>query len=117
MGGGPSRLYLKNVDNETSQMVEEVGDPNIYNVTINAPNTEYSQALPTGTRKVKVKMRGLNAPLKFSWTLGESGTKYITIPYGSTYPMEGLKLSGKTLYFQTAKTSTPYVVEIEAWTK
>jgi len=117
MGGGPSRIYLKNVDNETSQMVEEVGSPIVYNVTINAPDTEYSQALPEGTRKVKIKMRELTAPLKFAWVTGESGTNYITIPYGATYPMEGIKLSGKTLYFQTEKTSTPYTVEIEAWTK
>ena len=118
MGGGPSRLYLKNVDNETSQIVEEVGAPTIYNVAVTLNNTEYSQALPDKTRKVKIKMRGINADLKIAWASGESGTIYVNVPRGMVWVEDGLKLATPTsIYFQTAGTSTPYTVEIEVWTK
>jgi hypothetical protein len=118
MGGGPSRIYLKNVDNETSQMVEEVKTPTIYNVSITAPNTEFSQSLPDKTRKVKVKMRGIGADLKIAWASGESGTTYIQLPRGMVWVEDGLKLATPTsIYFQTPNTSTPYAVEIEVWVK
>ena len=73
--------------------------PAIYNVTMTLADTEYSQALPTGTRALTFKNRGLY-DVKFSYTNGASGTTYITIPAGMYYYEEQVNLTTKTVYFQ-----------------
>ena len=85
----------------------------IYNVAITDADTEYSQALPKGTKKVLLKLRSGVAALKLAYTVNESGTNYITIPVGSTKYLEGVWLSNFTLYFQSPNAAQ--VLEVEIW--
>lgn len=85
--------------------------PKIYNVAVATANTETSQTLSVGIKKFTIFVRGL-ATLKLSFTSGQSGTNYITVPAGSAYHADELKFSG-TLYFQTTKDTQ--TVEITEW--
>lgn len=89
--------------------VEAATVANVYNISVLLANTEVSQALATGTKKITIKVRG-NSTLKLSFS---SGGPYITIPQGATWSNDGLNFNG-TLYFQTTKPSQ--IVEIEEWT-
>ena len=85
----------------------------IYNKSMSSANTEYSQALPDGVTKIDVKLRAQNALLKIAFTSSESGTKYITIPYGSSFHLENTNLNNIVLYFQSPSASQ--VCEILYW--
>lgn len=87
-------------------------EPAIYNVSVPLANTEVSQALSPSTKQFLIKVRG-NATLKVAYTLGESGTNYITIPKGSVLVETGLDFTG-TIYFQCDQASQ--TVEIREWT-
>ena len=87
--------------------------PTIYNVNLTTVNTEYSQALPSGTKKVDIKLRGLGALLKIAFTSGASGSTYITVPYGASLHLEGVNLTGITVYAQSSTASQ--VLEIVSW--
>jgi len=112
-GGGPSRVWIKNKNNQTINPVEVAKTPTIYNVAMTAANTEYSQALPTGTKKVDIKLRGTTALLKIAFAVGKSGTTYITIPFGSSLHLEGMDLTGVTVYAQSPTASQ--TLEILCW--
>ena len=84
----------------------------VYNVTCVSANTEYSQALPSGCKKFTLKCRQAR-DVKATLVSGESGTKYLTIPSGSSWSEDSLNLSGKSLYFQTGNANS--IVEIVAW--
>lgn len=90
--------------------------PIIYNLELTNLNTEYSQVLPVGTRKVLIRGRN-GAAIKLAYVSGQSATNYITIPAGSGGKwLEGIQLSDTTLYMQTADDlGTPEVAEIEVW--
>ncbi|MFA5128554.1 MAG: hypothetical protein WC445_01155 [Patescibacteria group bacterium] len=85
----------------------------LYNKTLTLADTEYSQALPTDTRKVLISERSGGADLKLAYVSGESGTKFITIRAGSSKYLEGVYLSGVTLYMQSPTAGA--VIEIEVW--
>ena len=87
--------------------------PVITNISVPTAATEVSHALQTNLRRLMVKVRGL-AHMQLAFVSTESSTKYITIPGGSMYHEDAIKLSGKTLYFQL--NSAPNVVEILEWT-
>lgn len=71
--------------------------PNIYNVTLTTAGTEYSQALPTNTRKVIIKGRGnAGADIKLAFSTGAS--TYITISAGGIFSLDMVYLTGVTLY-------------------
>lgn len=78
---------------------------------------EDSQLLPDNTKKLYIAVSDKRAKLKIS--LQEDGTidlgvnDYTTIEVGNSYFREGLKLTGKTLYYQANKDNL--VIEIEAW--
>ena len=86
--------------------------PVIYNVTMTTANTEYSQALPSNTKKLLVKCRGAY-DIKVALTTGESGTNYITVPAGSALCETLIVAASLTLYFQCA--TAAQVAEIIAW--
>lgn len=85
--------------------------PTIYNVSALVAGTEYSQVLTSSTKMFTIRVRGL-ANLKLAYISGESGTKYITIPRGTSRSVGEVNFSG-TLYFQTDQPSQ--IVEIEEW--
>jgi len=89
------------------------GRPTIANTTMTAAATEYSYDIPAGTIRFSIKLRALNAILKLAFVENESGTTYISIPYGETYVEENVKGGPLTLYFQSP--TALQVAEIKTW--
>lgn len=87
--------------------------PTIYNKTMTLANTEYSQQLPTGTRKVLIKERAGGSTVQYCFTSGASNTTFMTLPPSTSKYLEAAEIGGKTLYFQCADAGK--VLEIECW--
>lgn len=87
--------------------------PTIANVTMTDANTEYSYAVPAHAKRFEIKLRSLNALLKMAFNSGESGTTYITIPYGASYSEQDVKVGGRTLYFQSP--TAAQTAEVKVW--
>lgn len=87
--------------------------PSIANVTVTLANTEYSHALPTGTKYFRLKVRE-DSKLQLAFAATNSGTNYLTVFPGFTYESPPFALSSSvTVYFQCYKASQ--IVEIESW--
>jgi hypothetical protein len=86
-------------------------NPTVYNITMTLAGTEYSQALPAGTKKYTVKCRTAVA-VNLCFTNNQSGATYITIPANADYFEDLINFTG-TLYFQCAVPAT--VLEVIAW--
>jgi len=86
--------------------------PTIKNVDITSADTEYSYALPSGTRKFTIKLRDPGYPLKLAMVAMGSGTTYVNIPQGGTYAIDDIR-TPLTLYFQSPQSSM--VAEIISW--
>lgn len=89
--------------------------PTEYNVTLTNANQEYSQALPTGARKVIFRCRSV-AECRYAWVTGKVAgptAPYQTLKSGAEYATDGVNLTGKTLYLASATAGV--VVEIEVW--
>lgn len=93
-------------------VVEVATGPTLYNVDCPLAGTEYSQALPNGTKKFSIKARG--GDLKVCFTNGQSGATYILLTDGQALFEDNLSLTGKTVYFQSPQAGTD--AEIMAWT-
>lgn len=88
--------------------------PTIVSVSLPTAATEVSYVLPAGTKTFLLKTETLNARLQLSYTSGQSGTLYLTIPYSANYTVSGLDAGASiTLYVQSNKAST--AVEIVSW--
>lgn len=87
--------------------------PTIYNVTLTDADTEYSQELPSDTKKYTVQCRTA-FDVKLAFTEGESGTTYATIKANTNYYEDGILAESLTLYVQSAQAGV--VVEVIAWT-
>lgn len=89
--------------------------PVIVNFLATTLNTEYPIQLPTGTKKVLIKVRDYASTLKFAWVSGDSGTNFIQINRGCSYTAEGLDLTttNRTLYVQSSKSGV--IIEILTW--
>jgi len=88
--------------------------PTIYNITCVSGNTEYSQALPANSKRITIRARTKTHDFKFSYTSGQSGGVYMSLPGGDHYWEDMLNLTSKTLYFQS--TTAGAVLEVVAWT-
>lgn len=80
--------------------------------TCTLADTEYSQALPEGTKIFDIKIRG-HSDLKWCFTSGASGTTYSEIEAGSSFQSPPIYAVEMTLYFQSPDAGA--VVEIIAW--
>lgn len=90
-------------------------DPFITNVTLGLAGTEGSAVLPVDTVRFLIRERN-GGKLQFSWTAGQSGTTFFTIPRGNSYSEEGLQLVvPKTIYIQ-APSKDSADIEIIYWT-
>jgi len=88
-----------------------IGKPTVATVAMTDADTEYSYAIPAGTRKVRFKLRALNALLRFYGTV-TGGTPFITIAYGDFHEVD-VKAGGDTYYFQSDKASQ--TLEVLTW--
>ena len=88
--------------------------PTVYNITTTNANTEYSQALPVGTKKLQIQNRGFN-DTRYAYAAGKVATPtapYLTLKSGDAYFEDNLALTGVTLYVASTAGS---VVEVLAW--
>jgi hypothetical protein len=76
-------------------------------------STEYSYTIPDNVKRIEFKLRAINALLQYTFTSGESGSAYITVPYGETITIEDAKLGGKVLYVQSPTASQ--TLETRVW--
>ena len=90
-----------------------IAKPTIANTSITDANTEYSYALPDGTRRFSVKLWDLGADLKICFVASDSSSTYVTLPGGRTYNELEVKGSGNTLYFQSP--TAGQVAEVLSW--
>jgi len=91
-----------------------ISEVTIYNVTIAAGGTEYSQSLPATCRHFSVRSRnaeGVYLAMETGKVAGPA-TPYLTLPAGAVFDSGPVKLSGATVYIAG---SAGDVVEIEAW--
>ena len=84
----------------------------IFNIALGPVDTEQSQVLPTNTKGFTIKTRG-NAELKLAYSMGDSGTLFITLKKNAVWTDTNLYAS-QTLYFQSPQTGD--TVEIVAHT-
>lgn len=85
------------------------GAPNvkISNVTLLA-ETEFAHVLENNVSVLEFKTRS-GEPFRYSFTIGEIDTNYISVPECSGQSFAGIKLVGKTIYI---KSLAPCIVEI-----
>lgn len=87
----------------------------LYNITLTNADTEYSQALPAGTRSIRFMARTA-AAVRFAFVTGKVATPtapYMTLPASSGYAQEHVYVASGTIYLASASAGT--VVELEVW--
>jgi len=112
LGDGTTLFTGTTVGAKTGQDVNIINDsldvsfsgisvPTITNVTMASANTEYSHTFPINTKKSKIKVRG-KGRLRYSFSVGQSGTVYFTVPKGAETEFDDLDLTSTiTIYFQS----------------
>jgi len=109
-------MYLKDTAGVTINPAEMATTPVQYITTLAVANTEYSQALPAGTKKFTVQCRDSTSVIRWATVTGKVATP--TDPYGTLKADRGmsedaLKLAAITLFLASATAGA--VVEITAW--
>lgn len=108
--GGTNPAFTASLRAAGSADDQTVDQPVVKNVTCTVADTEYSQAIPNGTKKFLLKARAA-ADLKFTFVALGSATLYATIPAGSGgLWIDTAKMRGLTVYFQSPTAGT--VVEM-----
>lgn len=86
----------------------------ISNLSLGVAGSESFFEFPAGTKKIEFKSR-LRTRLQYSYTVGQSGTTYISVSPGTFKILNNLNFSvARRIYFQSAKNSD--TVEIEYFT-
>lgn len=94
-------------------VVSSVGTPYLFNAVCPVAGTEYSQLLPNNTAQLQLKARNSQAKLQLAWISGATSTTFLTLTPGTIYTLENVKLTNKTVYFNSNKDNT--IVEILVW--
>jgi len=90
-----------------------VSSPTIFNVVLTTAGTEYSLAIPSGTKRIEIANRnGQQTRLAFS--SGGTSVAWLTISPGASYSEVDLAVTSLTVYLQ-APTASGSVAEIIAW--
>lgn len=107
---GPNGESLRQVTDEQAQAIlsailAALGGtvttvPTIYNLLMPLANTEYTQAISANAVKLTIRARKL-ANVKIGFAVGESSTKFVTIPAGASYEINSIRVSSLTLYVQS----------------
>ena len=92
-----------------------IAKPTVSNLTLTDADTEYSFPIPAGTRRLRVRNRELNNPIRISFTEGETadGQEYFTLQYGEIIEVNA-KMGGSKIYL-ASKSQAGEVIEIETW--
>ena len=107
---------LQDVIDAVNNRIPKAATPTIYNVALTNADTEYSQALPSNTKRFSVHLRDYSE-FRLAYESGKVATPtepYLTIPAGSEHYQDGLDASGLTLFI--ASPAAGKVAEIEVWT-
>ncbi|RPI64645.1 MAG: hypothetical protein EHM48_00395 [Planctomycetaceae bacterium] len=89
--------------------------PTVYNIVLTLADTEYSQALPAGTRKFAFRARTF-VDARYAFVTGKVATPtapYCTLKAGAENAIDGVNLAAATLYLASGTAGT--VIEIEVW--
>ena len=84
----------------TTMSILGATDPKITILTLTNSGVEYSHAFTDTTQVVQIRARN-KSELKYSFTSGQSGTNFFTIPACCTESMDGISFLGKTIYIQS----------------
>lgn len=114
-------IYIFRFDDLTGRLlveteVDDIGTPTIYNVTMTNADTEYSQALPAGTKAFEFQCR-TDFDVRFAFATGKVATPtapYMTLKSRHVYFKDRINLTSKTLYIACA--TAAQVIEIICWT-
>lgn len=88
--------------------------PLVVNVSILLAATEYSYVLPTDCKQFLIKLRN-SGRLQVSYSAGQSGITYLTVPSQCFYAESDLALTAPTtIYFQSNLASQ--IAELQIWT-
>lgn len=75
--------------------------PTVANVAMALADTEYSYALPAGTKEFWLKLQIEGYDLQVAMVSGASGTTYFTVNSGQVHKEPDVKNSGVVLYFRS----------------
>ena len=106
---------VASVESGTWTFVKAATTPNEYNMTMTNADTEYSQALPSGTKKFQIRVRDGTAA-RYAFTTGKVAgqtSPYFTLGAGEVYYEDNLNLTTKTIYFACG--SAGKIIELLAW--
>lgn len=104
MADRTTRVNIEDATGTVISPVSTAGTTTEYNVTLTNANTEYSQALPSGTKRFVMQCR-TSYDVRWSWTTGKVATPtapYNTMKAGTGYAEDNLSLSSKTMYLASA---------------
>lgn len=92
--------------------------PVIQNITLTNQNTEYSCTLPLGTKRLQVKIRGLNGyTLRYGWNSGDTiGSAYLTLEQGETLLISNVRFLHDSVIYLNCPDAANQVAEVETWT-
>lgn len=82
----------------------------VTNLSLPVISTEVSLTLQSNLKGVIIRSRTA-ANVQIAFVATESGTKYLTIPRGTSLSLDVLNFTGKTLYAQADKVTTLEIVE------
>ena len=91
-------------------VIEGAKNVNIINL-VHVDTSEHSVILTANLKQIIIKSRD-NANLQIAFVLGESTTKYMTIPKGAVLELNGSDFTGKTLFISANKASTTELLEL-----
>ena len=106
---------LKDITTAIGTLTPAGSTPVIYNVTMTNANAEYSQALPSNTKRFTVHCRDGTA-FRLAFATGKVATPtepYLTVPGSSSYDEDNINPASLTIYIGCAIAGK--VVEIVAW--
>lgn len=73
---------------------------------------EYAFSLEDKINQLIIRCRQKLIPLQISFSIGESSTKFLTIPAGCTLDLPGLQFESKILYIQSAVNCTVEILQL-----
>jgi len=109
-------VALKDSAGTTIDPLSYASTPTIYNVVMTLANTEYSQALPAGTKKFMLQMRENDAAYRIAFVTGKvaaSTEPFYTVQAAREYYEDKLKLAATTIYFACGAAGKN--IEITSW--